>query len=96
MLSAGRRVVFSIVAALILVFGIFAALKMSTSGKQAPARELHTGSIQKSPAVRKSPSTDPMAAFLTPHLTQPIAQSMQSTAVNRGAIPLPRPRPNRL
>ena len=44
-LNAGRRVGFSIVAALILVFGIFATLKNSTSGI-SPAKEPHTGSIR--------------------------------------------------
>jgi hypothetical protein len=64
--SVSRRVVFSIVAALILVFGVFAALKISTSGKEAPAKELHTGS---SKSRLLPPSIDPMAAFLIPHLT---------------------------
>ena len=93
-LSAGRRVAFSVVAASILVFGLFAALKISTSGKQAPAKELHTGSIQKSTALPKSPSADPMAAFLSSELI--VRRPMQSTATVREAIPVPRPRPKRL
>jgi hypothetical protein len=85
----------SIVAVVILVFGIFALLKISSGGKQEPAKELLTGSIQKSPAVRKSPSDDPMASFLAPEF-QPTSRSVQSAVVVRVPVPLPRPRPKRI
>ncbi len=83
-----------VVVVLILVFSIFGLLKTSSGGKPAPGEELLTGSIQKSQAVRKSPSTDPMAAFLTPALTG--LQPMQSTLGDGGAVPLPHPRPKQL
>jgi len=84
------------VAAVILVFSIFALLKISSGGKQEPAKELLTGSIQKSAAVRKPPSDDQTASFLAPAAFQSSPQSMQSVVVVRGPVPLPRPRPNRL
>jgi hypothetical protein len=92
-LSASRRTLFSVLVALILVFSIFGLLKNSSGGKPAPAEELLTGSIQRAPAVRKSPSSDPMAAFLAPALTA--LQPVQNTMGDRGAVPLPRPRPKR-
>jgi hypothetical protein len=63
--SSGHSTVFSIVIAGILVFGAFALLKVNSGAKQAPTEELLTGSIARSPAVRKSPSNDSMAAFLS-------------------------------
>jgi hypothetical protein len=90
-LSSGQTLL-SIVFAVILVFGIFALLKVNSGAKQAPAKEL-LGSIPRSPAVRKSPSNDSMAAFLATASTQPAIQPMQSTVVDRAAVPLPRPRP---
>src|SRR6266478_3816044 len=91
-LTPCRRTLLSIVAAVILVFSIFALLKISSGGKQEPAKELLTGSIQKSAAVRKPPSDDQTASFLAPAASRPV----QSAVVVRGPVPLPRPRPNRL
>jgi hypothetical protein len=92
--SSGRSTVLSIVIAGILVFGVFALLKVNSGAKQAPTEELLTGSVSRSPAVRKSsPSNDSMAAFLS---TQPMIPSMQSTVADRAAVPLPRPRPKPL
>ena len=48
-LALGRRTLLSIVAAVILVFGIFALLKIDSGGKHTPPKELITGSIPKSP-----------------------------------------------
>jgi len=93
-LSSGQTLL-SIVFAVILVFGIFALLKVNSGAKQAPAKELLTGSIPRSPAVRKSPSNDSMAAFLATASIQPAVQPMQSMVVDRAAVPLPRPRPKR-
>jgi hypothetical protein len=62
-------------------------------GKQTPADELITGSIQRSSAVGRPESNDPMASFLAPALSQPSPRLVQSNAVDRGAVPLPRPRP---
>jgi hypothetical protein len=90
--SSGRSTVFSIVIAGILVFDAFALLKVNSGAKQAPTEELLTGSIARSPAVRKSPTNDSMAAFLS---AQPMIPSMQSAVADRGAVPLPRPRPKR-
>jgi len=74
----------------ILVFSIFALLKISSGGTQEPAKELLTGSIQKSAAVRKPPSDEATASFVAP------AAFQQSAVVVRGPVPLPRPRPRRL
>jgi hypothetical protein len=95
-LTPSRRPLLSIVAAVIIVFGIFALLKISSGGKQEAAKELLTGSIHKSPAVRKPPTDDPMASFLAPAAFQSSTQPVQSVVVVRGPVPLPRPRPNRL
>jgi hypothetical protein len=84
----------SIVVAVILVFSIIALLKVNSGAKQAPAEELLTGSIPKSSAVRKSPN-DSMTAFLALDSNQAAIQPMQR-AVDRAAVPLPRPRPKRL
>jgi hypothetical protein len=91
--SSGRSTVLSIVIVCIAVFGVFALLKVNSGAKQAPTEELLTGSVSKSPAVRKSPSNDSMAAFLS---TQPMIRSMPSALADRAAVPLPRPRPKRL
>jgi hypothetical protein len=92
-LSPSRGTLLIFVVVLILVFSVLGLLKTSSGGKHAPGEELLTGSIQKSQAFRKPPSTDPMTAFLTPALTG--LQPMQSTLGHRGAVPLPRPRPKR-
>ena len=47
--------------------------------KQVPNKELTTGSIQRSPAVRKPESRDPMAAFLVAPLTVCLAKSTSQT-----------------
>src|SRR2546428_4941169 len=93
-LTPSRRTVLSIVAVAILVFSIFALLKTSSGGKQEPPKELLTGSIQKSPAVRKPPSDDPMASFVAPAAFPP--RPVQSAVGGRALVPLPRPRPKRL
>jgi hypothetical protein len=92
-LSPSRGTLLIVVVVLILVFSVLGLLKIRSGGKQAPGEELLTGSIQKSQAFRKSPSIDPMAAFLTPALTG--LQPMQSTLGDRGEVPLPRARPKR-
>ena len=93
-LSSGRQTLLSIVVAVILVFSIIALLKVNSGAKQAPAEELLTGSIPKSSAVRKSPN-DSMTAFLALDSNQAAIQPMQR-AVDRAAVPSPRPRPKRL
>jgi hypothetical protein len=80
----------------ILVFSIFALLKINSGAKQAPAEELITGSIQRSPASGKTPSSDPMTSFLDPAASQPTPRLVQSAVVVREPVPLPRPWPNRL
>jgi hypothetical protein len=92
--SSSRQTLLSIVVAVVVVFSILALLKVNSSGaKQVPAKELLPGSIPRSPAVRKTPANDSMAAFLALDST---TQYMQSTVVDRTAVPLPRPRPKRL
>jgi hypothetical protein len=74
------------------VCGVLSSLKMSSGGKPSPAKELTTGSIQRSPAIRQS---DPMAAFLVaPAVAPSIQRPIKSTAIE--PVPLPRPRPKRL
>jgi hypothetical protein len=80
----------------ILVFGLFALLKVTSGGREAPAKELITSSIPRAAPVRKPPPNDLMAAFLSPASTQLTTQPMQSTLVDGRAVPLPRPRPKRL
>ncbi len=93
-LSSGRQALLSIVVAVILVFSITALLKINSGAKQAPAEELLTGSIPRSPSARKSHNNS-MAAFLALDANQSAIQPMQR-AVDRAPVPLPRPRPKRL
>ena len=85
---SGRILLISVVSSLLLAFGAFALLKINSGGKRVP-QELVTGSIQRSQAVRRSASNDPMAALSTQD-TRQMAASVPSH------IPLPRPRPKRL
>jgi hypothetical protein len=93
--NPARRTLVSFLVATILVFSIFALLKTNTGDEQAPApKELLASNSVERPPVRSSASNDQMAAFLAPAPTQ--WQPVQSAAVDRGAVPLPRPRPKRL
>ena len=94
-LTPSRRTLRGIAVVAILGFGLFAILKSTSGGREAPAKELVTGSIPRAASVPKPPPTDPMAAFLSPASTQ-LTTLVQSTAVDRRAVPLPRPRPKRL
>src|SRR5215471_1074722 len=94
-ITPSRRTLRGIAVVAILGFGFFAVLKVTSGGKQAPAKELITGSIPRAAPVRKPPSNDPMAAFVSPASTQ-LTTLVQSTAVDRRAVPMPRPRPKRL
>jgi len=91
-----RRTLLGIGVTVILMFGLFALLKVTNGERQAPTKELITGSIPGAAAVRKPPPNDPMTAFLSPASTQLTTQLMQNTGVERRAVPLPRPRPKRL
>jgi hypothetical protein len=88
-LTACRRTLLSFVIAVSLVSGIFALLKISSGGNRAPAEEILTGSIQ-----RLAPN-DLIHPLLARALPQHPPRSMQTIA-ERGTVPLPRPRPNRL
>jgi hypothetical protein len=94
-LTPSRRTLHGIAVVAILVFGFFAILKSTSGGREAPAKELVTGSIPRAASVPKPPPHDPMAAFLSPASTQ-LTTLVQSTAVDRRPVPLPRPRPKRL
>src|SRR6478672_10258137 len=87
----------SILAAVILVFSIFGLLRINsgkeTPAKETPAKELLTGSIQRSHGVIKPASNDPLAAFIAPD-SNPKPQP--SAVMDRGIVPLPRPRPKRI
>jgi hypothetical protein len=96
LLTPSRRTLLGIGVVAILVFGLFALLKVTNGGRQAPAKELITGSIPRAAPVRKPPPSDPMASFLNPASTQLTTRPMQSAVVERRAVPLPRPRPKRL
>jgi hypothetical protein len=91
-----RRTLLSIVAAAILVFSIVALLKVGSGAKQAPAEELMTGSIQRSPAGDTRSSSDPIAFVLRPTTSETIPRPVQNAVVVRKLVPLPHPRPNRL
>src|SRR5262244_802599 len=93
-LTPSRRTLHGIAVVAILVFGFFAILKSTSGGREAPTKEV-TGSIPRAASVPKPPPTDPMAAFLSPASTQ-LTTLVQSTAVDRRPVPLPRPRPKRL
>ena len=95
-LTPSRPTLLGMAVVAILVFGLSAILKATSSGRQAPAKELITGSIPRAAAVRKSLPNDPMVAFLGPASTQLTPQAMQNMVVDRRAVPLPRPRPKRL
>jgi len=94
-LSPSRRTLLGIVVVAILVFGAFTVLKATNGGGETPAKELTTGSIPTAARVRKPPSNDPMAAFLSTASTQ-LATPLRNATANRRAVPLPRPRPKRL
>src|SRR5262252_2025162 len=94
-LTPSRPTLLGVVVLTILVFGAFALLKNTSGGRPAPASEPITGSIPRAAPVRKPPSNDQLAAFLSPASTQ-LTALVQSTAVDRGPVPLPRPRPKRL
>src|SRR5215831_3106484 len=79
-LTPSRPTLLGVVVLAILVFGAFALLKSTSDGTQAPATEIITGSIPRAAPVRKSPSDDQMAAFLSPASTQLITL-VQRTAV---------------
>src|SRR3954453_11983869 len=87
--SSGRRLLVSLVTAVLLVIGVFALLKIGGGGKLA-SPELVTGPLQRSPAVRRAASDDPVSVFL---VIPSVVPSTQGTA--QTTIPLPRPRPNR-
>ena len=95
-LGSGGRIALSILCVATLVCGVFGLLKVSIGEKQGPNKELTTGSIQRSPVVRKPESRDPMAAFLTPAVAQSTPRLTRSTTADPSPIPLPRPRPKRL
>jgi hypothetical protein len=92
-LSPSGRTLLNIAVVAILVFGVVALLKATSGGRQP--KELITGSIPSAAPVRKPPPNDPMAAFLSPASTQ-LTAPVLSTAMDRRAVPLPRPRPKRL
>jgi hypothetical protein len=95
-LSRSGRTLLSFAATVIVVVGTVALLKSGSGAKQAPDKELVTGSIQRAPATRKAPSIDPMTAFL---LGPPAAQSSHFASKSGFVVqpvPLPRPRPKRL
>src|SRR5262249_21221407 len=94
-LTASRPTLLGVVVLTILVFGAFALLKSTSGERQAPASELITGSIPRAAPVKNPPSNDQVAAFLSPASTQ-LTSLVQSTAMDRAPVPLPRPRPKRL
>src|SRR5262245_66489770 len=93
-LTPNRPTLLGVVVLTILKFGAFALLKNTSGGGQAPANELITGSIPRAAPVRKPPYNEQMATFLSPASTE-LTTLVQSTAVDRRAVPLPPPRPKR-
>src|SRR5262249_60302590 len=94
-ITPSRRTLRGIAVVAILVFGFFALLKVTSGGKQAPAKELIKGSIPRAAPVRKPPSNDPMAAFVSPASTQ-LTTPFQDTAVGGRGLSLPPRPPNTL
>src|SRR5258708_30561818 len=88
--------VLSFVVVAILVFSIFALLKISSGGKQEPGQELLTGSIQKSPAVRKPPSDDPVASFVAPSSFQPTLRRVPNRVGVWAPVSFPPPPPKQI
>ena len=74
--TSGKRLLISLATALLLVSGVFALLKTGGGGKRA-SPELVTGSIQRSQVVRRTASSDPLAAFLV--APPSVAPSTQGT-----------------
>src|SRR5262245_39455827 len=95
LLTRSRRTLLGIAGVAILVFGVFALLNVTSGGRHVPTRQLITDSTPRAAPLRKPPSNDQMAAFPSPASTQ-LRTLVQSTAVDRGPVPLPRPRPKRL
>src|SRR5262249_48262765 len=95
-LTPSRRTLLGMAVLAILVFGLLAILKATSGGRQAPSKELITGSIPRAAAVRKSPPNDPMVAFLGPASTQLTTQPMQNMAVDPPPLPFPPPPPKPL
>src|SRR5262249_61269210 len=91
-LTPSRRTLRGIAVVAILGFGFFAILKSTSGGREAPPKDLVTGSIPRAASVPKPPPNDPKAAFLSPASTQ-LTPPVQNTAGERTAAPLPRPRP---
>ena len=90
-LTPSRQTLLSIGVATILVLSLLAVLKINGGGRQVPTKELLTGSIPRAAAARKSAPDGPIVALFTsstPFVTQP-----GQMAVDRRAVPLPRPRP---
>src|SRR5262245_34784298 len=95
-LSPGGRIALGILCMAILVCGVVGLLKISIGEKQVPNKELTTGSIQRSPVVRKPESRDPVGDFLVaPVVAQSKQRSTKSITADPSPIPLPRPRPKR-
>src|SRR5262249_8303509 len=95
-LTPSRPTLLGMAVVAILVLGLSAILKATSSGRQTPAKELITGSIPRPAVFRKPQPNDQMLAFLGPAPTQLPSQAMQNMVVDRRAVPLPRPRPKRL
>src|SRR5262249_58613875 len=62
-LTPSRRTLHGIAVVAILGFGFFAILKSTSGGREAPAKELVTGSIPRAVSVPKPRPTDPMGRF---------------------------------
>src|SRR5262249_45736471 len=91
-LTPSRRTLPGIAVVAILGFGFFAILKSTSGGREAPAKDLVTGSIPRAASVPKPPPNDPRAAFLSPASTQ-LTTLVQSTAPDPPPPPLPPPPP---
>jgi hypothetical protein len=92
---SGRNLLISLVSSFLVVVGAFALLKINSGGKRVP-QEIVTGSVKRSPEVRRSASNDPMAAFLVTPSVAPSTQATEQMAVGVSLpIPLPRSRPKR-
>src|SRR5262249_59058554 len=89
-LTPSRRTLRGIAVVAILVFGFFVILKSTSGGREAPPKELVTGSIPRAASFPKPPPNHPMAAFLSP---APLTTLLQNTAGGLPAPPFPPPPP---
>ena len=94
-LIPSRRTLRGIAVVAILVFGFFVILKSTSGEREAPAKELVTGSIPRAASVPKPPPNDPMRWIDAPFRCRARDQNGCNTrwrgSAGRRASSMPRP-----